>query len=234
MLDIVGYPIAAIPAAESTELVEKIHLCVAGTAAAPAVIATRMGMESTLIGAIGKDDQGDLLLLNIDDGAAAAILRDARKNGATITADLISPVDHTLDSVKAIAPHLDYFMPSIDEALQLSGMATVEAAADFFLGLGVGGCVIKCGGDGAYLATSKGCQEWIPVIRDVQVIDTSGCGDSFCAGFSVGLSHGFSPIEASRFATATAAQVASGVGSDAGVKDFNTTKAIMDAGRLKI
>ena len=88
------------------------------------------------------------------------------------------------------------------------------------MGLGVGGCIIKCGGKGAYHAAQKGDERWIPAIRDVDVKDTSGCGDAFCAGFSVGLSHGFTPIDACRFAAATAAQVASGVGSGAGVTNW--------------
>ena len=304
VLDVVGYPINAIPVAESTEIIEHIEICVAGTAAAPAVIAARLGMDALLIGAIGRDDKGDFLLsklqregvnttlvqrrddmptattilpinhdgarpnwhmpgafllleptpdvvsaivqadfvhwggvgmlLNIEGEKAASILQEARSNGATITADLIAPGDHTLESVKVIARYLDYFMPSYDEALLLSGLDTVEAAANFFLGLGVGGCIIKCGGKGAYHAAQKGDERWIPAIRDVVVKDTSGCGDAFCAGFSVGLSHGFTPIDACRFAAATAAQVASGVGSGAGVKDVQTTIEIMQAGSFRV
>ena len=58
ILDIVGYPISSIPAGEQTEVIQQIHLCAAGTAAAPAVIAARLGMDSTLIGAIADDDVG--------------------------------------------------------------------------------------------------------------------------------------------------------------------------------
>lgn len=44
-LDIIGYPISVIPAGESAEVIENIHLCAAATAAAPAVIVARMGMD---------------------------------------------------------------------------------------------------------------------------------------------------------------------------------------------
>lgn len=300
VLDIVGYPIVGIPPDETTQLVQKIQLCVAGTAAAPAVIAARLGMESTLIGAIGEDDVGEFLLaklahekvnthlmqrrsdmptastilpinhsggrpnwhmpgafllleptpdmiqaivdadfvhwggvgllFNIDGEKAATILRQAKAKGATITADLIGPGDHTLASITAIASCLDYFMPSVDEALQISGRSTVEDAAEFFLALGVAACLIKCGSKGAYLAVQAGEREWVPALGNVSVIDTSGCGDAFCAGFTVGLANGFSPLDACRFATATAAQVATGVGSGAGVRDFLSTKKLMEAG----
>ena len=174
------------------------------------------------------------LLLNLDGDVAAGLLRDARDNGATTTADLIAPGDHTLDCVKAVAPHLDYFMPSIDEATLLSGTDTAADAAAFFMDLGASGCVIKCGSQGAYVATGDGVAEMVPAIADVNVVDTSGCGDSFCAGFNAGLAHGFDPVSACRLAAATAAQVASGVGSDAGVVDFATTEKIMRAGSMNV
>lgn len=302
ILDIVGFPISAIPAAEETEVIGAIHLCAAGTAAAPAVIAARMGMDTTLVGAIADDDIGhfirykleregvdtsllelrsDLptaatilpispgggrpnwhmpgaflmmeisdqarerivnadhvhlggigLLLNLDGPVAAELLAQASANGAIITGDLISPGPQTPDAVKAVAPHLDYFMPSIDEALEISGEMTVATAADFFLDQGAGGCLIKCGADGAYLATRSGIRTQIPAIRDVNVVDTSGCGDSFCAGFQVGLANDMEPEQAAHFAAATAAQVASAVGSDGGVVDYETTLKIMRAGTM--
>lgn len=302
ILDIVGFPISAIPAGESTEVIQNIHLCAAGTAAAPSVIASRMGMDSTLIGAIADDDVGFLirhklekegvdasllelradlptaatmlpinpngarpnwhmpgafllmeineaarqrivnadhvhwggigLLFNYDGPAGAEILAEARANGAITTGDLIAPGPQTPDAVKALIPHLDYFMPSIDEALEISGEATVEAAAQFFMEQGAGGCLIKCGGDGAYLANREGVSARIPVMRNVKVLDTSGCGDSFCAGFQVGLANGMEPVQAAHFASATAAQVATAIGSDGGVIDFDTTEKIMRAGEM--
>jgi len=304
IVDIVGTTIESIPENDGTEIIQKIHMCPAGTAAAPAVIAARQGLDTTLIGAVGKDDFGRYLLdklglegvdvslmqeredmptaatmlpinsrgerpnwhmpgaflllepteevneriaaadhihwggigllFNFDGEVAAGIMAEARANGATITADLIAPGDHTPDCVKAVTPHLDWFMPSIDEALMLSGTDNVQAAAQFFMDQGAAGCVIKCGGDGAYIASQDGISEQVPVIADVKVVDTSGCGDSFCAGFNVGLANGFDPVTACRFAAATAAQVASGVGSNAGVVDFATTEKIMNAGTMKV
>lgn len=302
ILDIVGYPISAIPEGESTEVIQMIHLCAAGTAAAPSVIASRMGLDSTLIGAVADDDVGFLirhklekegvdtsllelradlptaatmlpinpngarpnwhmpgafllmeisaaarerivnadhvhwggigLLFNYDGPAGAEILAEARANGAITTGDLIAPGPQTPDAVKALVPHLDYFMPSIDEALEISGEQTVEAAAQFFIDQGAGGCLVKCGSDGAYIANSDGVSARIPVIQGVDVVDTSGCGDSFCAGFQVGLANGLDPVRAAHFASATAAQVASAVGSDGGVVDFATTEQIMQAGKM--
>lgn len=302
ILDIVGYPISSIPAGEQTEVIQQIHLCAAGTAAAPAVIAARLGMDSTLIGAIADDDVGFLirhkldkagvdtslleirsdlptaatmlpinpdgarpnwhmpgafllmevaeearqriinadhvhwggigLLFNLDGPAGADILAEARSMGATTSGDLISPGPQTPDAVKALVPHLDYFMPSIDEALEISAQGSAEDAASYFIDQGAGGCLIKCGGEGSYLATRSGISEKIPVMANVNVVDTSGCGDAFCAGFQVGLANDMDPVQAAHFASATAAQVASAVGSDGGVVDFHTTAEIMQAGAM--
>jgi sugar/nucleoside kinase (ribokinase family) len=304
ILDIVGHPIRQIPEGDSTELVESIQICPAGTAAAPAVVAARQGLETTLIGAVGNDDLGRFLrtklqdenvktdclqvrddmptaatilpinnegdrpnwhmpgaflmlelddnrrqrlvnadhihwggvglLFNLDGDVGAELLAEAKNNGATISADLIAPGPHTLDSIAAIAKYLDYFMPSIDEALEIAATDNIADAAQFFIDLGVKNCVIKCGADGAYLAHASGIREQIPVISEVKVVDTSGCGDSFCGGFNVALAHGFEPLDACRFASATAAQVASGMGSGAGVVDFETTLKIMQAGSMTI
>lgn len=302
ILDILGYPISSIPDQENTEVIEKIHVCAAGTAAAPAVIASRMGMQSTLVGAIADDDIGHMirlklerekvdislvtcrsdlpsaatilpinregkrpnwhmpgaflmmeidprarecivsaehlhwggigLLFNLDGAVAADILAEARANGALITGDLIAPGSQTPEAVKALAPHLNFFMPSIDEAIEISGETTVEAAASVFLEQGCEGCLIKCGSEGAFLATRSGAREHIPIIKNVEVVDTSGCGDAFCAGFHVALSRGMNAEQAAHFACATAAQVATGVGSDAGVKDYDTTFKIMQSGTM--
>ena len=53
-------------------------------------------------------------------------------------------------------------------------------------------------------------------------------GDAFNAGFAVALVHGFDMEKAVRFAQATSALNATGLGSQAGVKDFQHTLAFMN------
>lgn len=50
----------------------------------------------------------------------------------------------------------------------------------------------------------------------VEVVDTTGCGDAFSAGFLRGLSLGRDARGAAELGCATAAQVAHGLGTDAG------------------
>ena len=59
------------------------------------------------------------------------------------------------------------------------------------------------------------------------VVDSTGCGDAYCAGFIVGLLRGWDLKESARFGTAAAGLVIQGLGSDAGIIDFDHTVKFM-------
>ena len=59
------------------------------------------------------------------------------------------------------------------------------------------------------------------------MVDTTGCGDAFDAGFIASLHHGMDLETALRFAQASAALVATGLGSDAGIRSFEHTLETM-------
>ncbi len=61
---------------------------------------------------------------------------------------------------------------------------------------------------------------------DVEVVDTTGCGDAFSAGFLRGLSLGREPVEAAAARHAAAALVAHGLGSDHGDFDLAAADAL--------
>ena len=56
----------------------------------------------------------------------------------------------------------------------------------------------------------------VPAIK-VDVVDTTGCGDGFNAGFLTGLLGGCEPADAAGLGVACGAMVATGLGSDAGI-----------------
>jgi hypothetical protein len=58
---------------------------------------------------------------------------------------------------------------------------------------------------------------------EVEVKDTTGCGDAYSAGFIAGLANGFDFVESGKLATAAAGLVATGLGSDAGIDSFADT-----------
>ncbi|HRX37433.1 MAG TPA: PfkB family carbohydrate kinase, partial [Aestuariivirga sp.] len=68
---------------------------------------------------------------------------------------------------------------------------------------------------------------------DMKVKCTCGCGDAFDAGFAVALVKGFNMEDAMRFAQATSALNATGLGSQAGVESFEHTLNFMKTTKTK-
>ena len=66
----------------------------------------------------------------------------------------------------------------------------------------------------------------IPAFK-VDVVDTTGCGDAWTGGFITGLSRGMSIAEAAKLGSACGSLVATGLGSDAGIIDFDSTIKFM-------
>jgi sugar/nucleoside kinase (ribokinase family) len=143
-----------------------------------------------------------------------------------VTCDLISPRRGAVEEIARILPHVDYFMPSAAEAVFLSGSEDLSAAARRFADLGAAACLIKNGRRGV-LALIDGAEQLVPAFA-VDPIDTTSCGDSFCAGFIAALDRGWTPLDACRFAGMTAGLVAEGVGTLGALQDFDATVAAMD------
>lgn len=169
---------------------------------------------------------GTGLLNAMDDGQSARLLRHAKQKNLTTTFDLIAPNEDTAGLLKDVLPHVDFFMPSLEEAEFLSGQTDRALIARFFKDMGAGSCIFKCGAQGSYISTSD--REFTLPAHQITVSDTTGCGDSYCGGFIAGLSLGYSIEEACKLGTATSALVATGLGSDAGVVDLENTIAFMN------
>jgi len=67
----------------------------------------------------------------------------------------------------------------------------------------------------------------------VEVSDTSGCGDAYCAGFIRAILLGWKPPERIRLGNAAAALVATGLGFDAGIRDLDDTLRYMNETPLR-
>ena len=166
------------------------------------------------------------LMHAMDKGRTAEVMKAAKANGAMTTADIFAGSPDDMPAVASVLPYTDYFMPSIEEAQALTGLIDLGDAARYFLDLGVGACVFTLGGDGAYYHDKSGATFRMPAF-DVQVKCTCGCGDAFDSGFAVGLVHGFDAETTVRFAQATSALNATGLGSQAGVESFAHTLNFM-------
>jgi sugar/nucleoside kinase (ribokinase family) len=170
----------------------------------------------------------DLVLLGgpefLGGDAAATLLEHARAHGTVNAVDMLAPGDPgMLEWVGAALPHTDYFLPNDEQLLGLTGAGSLEEGAAATLALGVACVAVTCGASGALVSTTSGNQR-VPAF-DVDVVDTTGCGDAFSAGFLTGVLAGREPAEAAVLGNATAAQVVQGLGSDHGSFDLDSVDA---------
>ena len=161
---------------------------------------------------------GNGLLRDFDGPPTAKLLAAAKKSGAITTYDLLAPSADVLTDLESYLPNIDYFMPAMEEAAEICGLDDPDAIADFFLERGATACIFKWGAMGSFYATPTQ-RERIPAFKTA-VVDTTGCGDAYCAGFVSGIVDGLEPLEACRRGTAAASLVATGLGSDAGLVDL--------------
>jgi sugar/nucleoside kinase (ribokinase family) len=166
------------------------------------------------------------LMDRMDKGRGAELLKVAKARGATTTVDVFAGSPEDLAKIALVLPHTDYFIPSIEEAAALTGLASAADMARTFFDLGVGCCIFTLGENGAYYHRRDGAAFHMPAF-DVAVKCTCGCGDAFNAGFAVAARRGFDPETAVRFAQATSALNSTGLGSQAGVVSFEHTLDFM-------
>jgi sugar/nucleoside kinase (ribokinase family) len=153
-------------------------------------------------------------------------MKHAKARGCLTTVDVFAGSKADLPDVAAVLPHTDFFLPSIEEAEALTGLTDKREMARFFLDLGAQACVFTMGRDGAYYRHRDGTEFTVPAFR-IDVKCTCGCGDAFNAGFATGLVRGMSPRDTVRFAQACSALNATGLGSQAGVADFDQVHRFM-------
>ena len=166
------------------------------------------------------------LMTAMDQGQSAVVMKAAKAGGAVTTVDVFAGSPKDLPAIAAVLPYTDYFMPSIEEAQALCGLSDYGDTAKFFFDMGVKACVLTLGGEGAYYHAQDGVKFRIPAF-DIKVKCTCGCGDAFNSGVAVGLVKGFDPETMVRFAQATSALNATGLGSQAGVESFEHTLNFM-------
>lgn len=167
------------------------------------------------------------LMKRMDGEPSARLFAQAKRRGAVTTLDVFAASQDDLANVVGLLPHTDYFLPSIEEAQALSGLSDIEDVARFFLDHGVACCILTLGENGAYYRHQDGGRFVMPAF-DVEVVCSCGCGDAFNAGIATGLHREMDPETMVRFAQATAALNATGLGSQAGIVSFEHTLAFMN------
>ena len=103
------------------------------------------------------------------------------------------------------------FMPNAVELALLTGEDDVRKGADLILDAGVKVVAVKLGDKGCYVTDGEERLRIDPF--KVKVVDTTGAGDAFCAGFLYGLIKKKSLFECGRFANFVASRCVTAMGA---------------------
>jgi sugar/nucleoside kinase (ribokinase family) len=167
---------------------------------------------------------GSMLMDTFDGEQTAELLREARRHRVTTLLDTVfvesAGADEWQRRVGPALAHLDYFIPSFPEARALSGEEDPEAAARLFHDAGVRNTAIKLGAGGVFVREASGAEHSIPAFEVERVVDATGAGDCWAAGFVAGLSEGLNVPGAARLGNAVAACGIQAPGATAGVKQL--------------
>jgi len=149
------------------------------------------------------------LLENLHPGAAG-LFRKAQKFGLTTSLDCnYDPAEDWDSGIRGVLKYTDLFFPNEIEALRLTNSRNIEKAASELSKL----CrivVIKLGAHGA-LVCAEGKRLRVAAVK-ARVVDTTGAGDSFDAGFLACFLKGGSIEESAHAGVVAGARAVSAVG----------------------
>ncbi len=160
---------------------------------------------------------GYALLAEPQRTAAVVAARRARERGVRVSLDV--PVDTVRSAPEALCaflPLVDIVVIGSSDAQLLMGVPE-GAATHAIAELGPQLVAVKCGADGAVLLAG-GERIALPAPR-VEVVDSTGAGDSFCAGLLFALNAGASLEAAGLLANACGAAAVGVLGAGANLPD---------------
>ncbi len=148
---------------------------------------------------------------------AVALAENAKEAGIPITLDIgQNQRDPKIGTLLALA---DFVVPSLAFSRRYTQSEEGQSAAQALLGYGAKAVIQTLGEQGAFVATREGQSFTVPAFP-VQVVDTTGAGDSFHGGFLFALSRGYPLREAVVFASAVAALKCTRLGGQAGLPSY--------------
>lgn len=151
-----------------------------------------------------------------DSDTCLATAKAAKELGKIVCADMVVTQDLSLEKIGPALAYVDYIFPNEEEARILTGKDSLDDIADEFLKYGTGNVIIKTGSKGCFIKSAE-LRAFVPAYRCENVVDTTGAGDNFLAGFICELLNGKSVTECCKFACAVAAVSIQKRGASTGV-----------------
>lgn len=161
---------------------------------------------------------------------ALTAMRAARAVGCQVSFDTnlrlkLWSIETARAAIAQAAALCDWFLPSMDDAVHLSGQTDPQAVAAWAHALGAPTVVLKLGSDGC-LVSHSGHSELIAGHR-VDLVDATGAGDCFCGNLLARLAAGDTLADAARYANAAAALAVQGYGAVAPLPRPDAVKALL-------
>jgi sugar/nucleoside kinase (ribokinase family) len=158
------------------------------------------------------------VLPKLDGPSAPEVLSQAQKRGVTTLLDECYGLGPNRDVFEAALPFCDVVLPSYDDLRQLYPQLDPAGVAAYLLHKGARRVVLKLGREGCLVASPKNVVR-LPSVA-TEIVDTTGAGDCFNAGFIAGLVNGLDDIEAAKVGAATAAACIRNVGGAVGIPKY--------------
>jgi sugar/nucleoside kinase (ribokinase family) len=176
---------------------------------------------------------GYFIMPGVDAESLARLLRLARERGVRTVLD-VAGVDPRggMERLAPALPFTDAFLPNDDEAALLTGEADPVRQAEAFLRAGAATVVITRGEKGCVVAARE--RTLRAGVYAVDVVDASGSGDAFAAGFIVGMIEDWKLERTIPFASAAGASCCTRLGCTAGVFSRAQAETWTAAHRLEI
>jgi 2-dehydro-3-deoxygluconokinase len=140
-----------------------------------------------------------------------ALLDELRPGGTRVALDTNyrprgwPSAQHARRRVGDVLARCDLALPTLDDERALFGDRHLEGCLQRLRGAGVGEVAVKLGRDGACVAWERGT-EHVPAVDGVRVVDSTGAGDAFDAGYLHARLAGEDPPAAAAAGNALAAQ----------------------------
>ena len=154
-----------------------------------------------------------------DPDVISAVVTQAHSKGIPVFADTKIPNFRrlTLDDIADSLAMVDYITPNEDEARFFTGEDRPDKMAEAFLARGVKNVIIKLGGKGCLLVNNE--EKIHLYAHKIDVVDATGAGDNFMAGFVSEIIRGSEVKDALAFANACGAICATAVGTGTALRD---------------
>jgi sugar/nucleoside kinase (ribokinase family) len=170
----------------------------------------------------GADQLGDFV-----DGPLVEVIRHARANEVVVTVDVLAMCDEAFrDRLAPALSQAQFFFPNEVQLAEMTGTEDpAEGVALLRERVGIETVIGTLGGEGS-LILGPGGEARVPAF-DIDLVDTTGCGDAYVAGFIVAIANGWDAEAAGWLGAAASGLVATGLGSDSGIVDLDSTLDFM-------